>query len=71
MNDFSHLDKSGNVKMVDVTEKVSTIFIMLVQLLLILRGEDALAPERVREINGNQCNLRKINENPWKCDGNQ
>ena len=24
MNDFSHLDKSGNVKMVDVTEKVST-----------------------------------------------
>ncbi len=24
MNDFSHLDKSGNVKMVDVTEKIST-----------------------------------------------
>ncbi|HDY76106.1 MAG TPA: bifunctional molybdenum cofactor biosynthesis protein MoaC/MoaB [Candidatus Marinimicrobia bacterium] len=25
MNDFSHLDKNGNVKMVDVTDKVSTI----------------------------------------------
>ena len=24
MNDFSHLDKSGNVKMVDVTEKIRT-----------------------------------------------
>ena len=24
MHDFSHLDKSGNIKIVDVTEKVST-----------------------------------------------
>ena len=25
MNEFSHLDKQGNVKMVDVTDKVSTV----------------------------------------------
>ena len=24
MNDFTHLDKTGNVKMVDVTDKAST-----------------------------------------------
>ena len=24
MNDFSHLDKSGNVRMVDVTDKIDT-----------------------------------------------
>ena len=24
MNDFSHLDKSGNVRMVDVTDKIET-----------------------------------------------
>lgn len=44
MNEFSHLDKSGNVKMVDVTDKVPTVRIAKAQ------GKISLMPETISSI---------------------
>jgi molybdenum cofactor biosynthesis protein MoaC len=44
MNDFSHLDNSGNVKMVDVTDKVSTVRMAKAE------GKISLLPETILAI---------------------
>ena len=46
MNDFSHIDKQGNVKMVDVTDKVSTIRTAKAE------GKIFLQPETISAIQG-------------------
>ena len=44
MNDFSHLDNSGNVKMVDVTDKVSTARVAKAE------GKISMLPETILAI---------------------
>jgi len=44
MNDFTHLDKSGNVKMVDVTDKMTTIRIAKAE------GKISMLPETILAI---------------------
>ena len=41
MNDFSHLDNKGNVKMVDVTDKVVTVRIAKAE------GKISMLPETI------------------------
>ncbi len=53
MNDFSHLDEQGNVRMVDVTAKVPTVRVAIAE------GKIALSPETILAISGN--NLPKGN----------
>ncbi|SVD71762.1 uncharacterized protein METZ01_LOCUS424616, partial [marine metagenome] len=43
MNDFSHLDNKGNVKMVDVTDKVSTARMARAEGKIIMKPETILA----------------------------
>ena len=44
MNDFSHLDNKGNVKMVDVTDKVVTVRIAKAE------GKISMLPETILAI---------------------
>ena len=46
MNEFSHIDKQGNVKMVDVTDKVSTVRTAKAE------GKIFLQPETISAIQG-------------------
>ncbi len=46
MNEFSHIDKQGNVKMVDITDKVSTVRTAKAE------GKVFLQPETISAIKG-------------------
>ena len=60
MNEFSHIDKQGNVKMVDVTDKVSTIRTAKAEGKIFLQPETILAIQGHTLPKGNVLTIAKV-----------
>jgi len=60
MNEFSHLDKQGNVKMVDVTDKVSTVRISKAEGVISMQPDTISAIQDDALPKGNVLNTAKI-----------